>query len=293
MSRSTPTDVLRLNLDLLWGGGERLAGLLGRPVRDRILPNGDGTMPVLTLPGFLAPELSLNRLNRTLTEHGFPAKSWGLGANLGPRGMSIFEHVAQVEAELGREIRQLAEVHDHAVALVGQSLGGVYAREVAERMPDLVDRVITFGSPAIDPDRAHKLNKLLRLVGRRVAGLRLIDMSPDQILPHWEANRPPMPLVSIHSPVDRVVPMELAAIPQDVIDKSSRRAPRENISIVASHTGMAVNPFVILAVLDRLAQDRSDWVDFDPADYFTGPMRLWPTPFRSTAAQAEDEADGG
>jgi len=285
VSRSTPTDLLRLNLDVLWGGGERLAGLLGRPMRDHVLPTGDGSLRVLTLPGFLAPELSLNRMNRTLTDHGFPTQSWGLGMNLGPRGMSIFEHVEEVEEELGTEIRRLAEESGAQVALVGQSLGGVYARELAERMPEFVDRVITFGAPAIDPDRAHGLNKLLRLVGRRVAGLRLIDMEPEQVLMHWEADNPPMPLVSIYSPVDRVVPMELAAIPQEVIDKSTRRAPRENIPIVASHTGMAVNPFVILAVLDRLAQDSRKWVDFDPHDYFTGPMRKWPTPFRHKLMQ--------
>ena len=65
-----------------------------------------------------------------------------------------------------------------------------------------------------------------------------------------------------------------------VIARSSRKAPRENIPIIASHTGMAVNPFVILAVLDRLAQDARKWVNFDPGTYFSGPMRWWPTPFR-------------
>lgn len=293
MSKSTPTDLLRLNLDVLWGGGERLAGLLGRPLRDHVLPVGDGTHPVLTLPGFLAPELSLGRMNRTLNEHGFPTRSWGLGVNLGPRGMTIFEHVEAVEEELGGEIRDMADEFGKKVSLVGQSLGGVYARELAERLPDHVERVITFGAPAIDPDRAHVLNKLLRLVGRRVARVRLVDLDPDQILPHWEAGHPPMPLVSIFSPVDRVVPMDLAAIPQGVIEASSRKAPRENIPIVASHTGMAVNPFVILAVLDRLAQDTRKWVDFDPHTYFRGPLRLWPTPFRhplmhEKAGRAED-----
>ena len=200
--------------------------------------------------------------------------------NLGPRGMSIFEHVEAVEDELGDEIRELADEFGAPVSLVGQSLGGVYARELAERLPECVDRVITFGSPAIDPDRAHDLNKLLRLVGRRVSRVRLIDLEPDQVLPHWEAGHPPMPLVSIFSPVDRVVPMDLAAIPEDVIEKSTRKAPRENIPIVASHTGMAVNPFVILAVLDRLAQDKKKWIEFDPHTYFSGPLRLWPTPFR-------------
>lgn len=288
MSRSTPIDLLRLNIDVLWGGGERLAGALGRPIRDHLLPRGDATMPVLTMPGFLAPEMSLNRLNRTLTEHGFPARSWGLGINLGPRGMSIFEHIDAVEDELAGEIREMADEYGHPIALVGQSLGGVYARELAERLPDHVERVITIGAPAIEPERGHQLNKLLRLASNRVARWRLIDLNPEQVLPHWEADHPPMPLIAIYGPRDRIVPSELATIPQDVIDQSTHEAPRENIPIICSHTGMAVNPFVILAVLDRLAQDRTVWLPFDPGKYFAGPLRLWPTPFRHPYAEAHN-----
>lgn len=291
MSKSTPLDLFRLNLDVLWGGGERLAGALGRPLRDHLLPRGDETMPVLTLPGFLAPEQSLNRLNRTLSDHGFPARSWGLGVNLGPRGMSIFDHIAAVEEELGQEIRAIANEYGHPVALVGQSLGGVYARELAERLPKYVDRVITFGAPAIDPEGAHQLNKLLRLAGRRISRRRLIDLDERHVLPHWEANHPPLPLVSIYGTADRVVPTNLAAIPQEVIDKSNHKAPRENIPIVCSHTGMAVNPFVILAVVDRLAQGRRRWKAFDPATYFTGPLRLWPTPFRHPLTHGREADD--
>jgi pimeloyl-ACP methyl ester carboxylesterase len=280
MSRSTPADFVRLNVDVLWGGGERLAGLLGRPVRDHVLPMGDGTTPVLTIPGFLAPEFSLVRLNRTLNEHGFFARSWGRGRNLGPRGMSIFEHVEEVEADLGREIRVMAEIAEHPVALVGQSLGGVYARELARRLPDCVDRVITIGSPAIEPDSAHHLNKLLRLLNRRFSGKRLVELTKEESLLHWDAHEPPMPLVAIYSPVDRVVPEFLSRIPDEVVAESHDGAPRENVPIVCSHSGMAVNPFVILAVLDRLIQPTARWESFDASDYFTGPLRLWPTPFR-------------
>ena len=280
MSKSASADFLRLNLDVLWGGGERLAGLLGRPVRDHMLPMGDGTTPVLTIPGFLAPEYSLGRMNRVLMDHGFAARSWGRGLNLGPRSATMFDHVDEVEASLGREIRLMADVAEHPVALVGQSLGGVYARELARRMPECVDRVITLGSPAIEPDTAHHLNKLLRLVGRRVSGHRVIEMPEDQALLHWDAHDPPTPLVAIYSPVDRIVPDFLSRIPDDIVAESHCGAPRENIPIVCSHSGMSVNPFVILAVLDRLVQPLDTWTDFDAGKYFSGPLRLWPTPFR-------------
>jgi esterase/lipase len=282
---------MRLNVDVLWGGGERLAGLLGRPVRDHLLPMGDGTTPVLTIPGFLAPEFSLARLNRTLNDHGFVAHSWGRGRNLGPRGMSIFEHVEEVEAELGHMIRVMADTAEHPVALVGQSLGGVYARELAERLPDYVDRVITIGSPAIEPDSAHHLNKLLRLLNRRFTGKRLVELTKEESLLHWDAHEPDMPLVAIYSPVDRVVPEFLSRMPDEVVAESHDGAPRENVPIVCSHSGMGVNPFVILAVLDRLVQPTEGWTDFDAAKYFTGPLRLWPTPFRHPLHT--DRADAG
>ena len=279
MARRTSVDLLRLNVDLVWGGGERLAGLMGRPLRDFIVPIGDGTMPVITIPGFLSGEYNLKRLNRFLTTHGFPAASWGRGRNLGPRDKTLFEHVEEMEEELGAAIRDTAQRFEHRVALVGQSLGGVYARELGRRLPDCVDRVITLGSPAMHPDRLDELNQFMRYLGRRVSGRRLAELSSQKGSMHWEKDDPPLPYVAVYSPTDRVVPPSLAAIPQEIVDHAAFRCPRENIRIVCSHSGMSVNPFVILAILDRLVQDHDEWVPFDPGRYFHGAMSHWPTPY--------------
>ena len=288
MSRSAWSDFRGLNLDLIWGGGERLAGALGRPLRDHMLPIGDGSLPVLTLPGFLASESSLSRLNETLNAHGYATTGWRQGTNLGPQKATLLEHIDQLEHSLGRDVKIMADAAEHPIALVGWSLGGVYARELAKRMPEYIDRVITLGSPTIEPETAHHLNKLLRLIGRRFSGHRLIDMTSDESVGLWDAHSPPLPMVSIYSTVDRVVPEGTARIPDEVIDDADPAAPRENIPILCSHTGMASNPFVILAVLDRLAQPSDDWVDFDAHEYFHGPLRLWPTPFRHPYHAATD-----
>jgi hypothetical protein len=87
---------------------------------------------------------------------------------------------------------------------------------------------------------------------------------------HWDADRPALPCVAIHSPADGVVDEASSVIPQYIIDQSDRSAPRENLRVLSSHIGMAVNPSVLLAVADRLVQDRENWESFDPYQYFPG-----------------------
>lgn len=89
MPVKTTLDFLRLQGDALWAGGEFTAKLLADPVLDQIAPRGDGATPVLTLPGFSGPEMSLRPLNRFLNRRGFVADSWGLGINRGPESMGL------------------------------------------------------------------------------------------------------------------------------------------------------------------------------------------------------------
>lgn len=95
---------------------------------------------VLVLPGFGAGDRSTAVLREYIGSRGYDALPWLLGRNLGP------------DAELMRELpRRLASVYhdsgDRKVSLVGWSLGGVYARQLAHRFPEAVRQVITLGSP--------------------------------------------------------------------------------------------------------------------------------------------------
>ena len=101
-------------------------------------PRGDGH-PVLVLPGLGASDLSTRVLRGFLRDRGYHVHAWRLGRNLGPR--------PEVVDGLRSRVRQLAERHDRKMSLVGWSLGGIYAREIARAAPGVVRQVITLGSP--------------------------------------------------------------------------------------------------------------------------------------------------
>jgi len=103
-------------------------------------PRGDGT-PVILVPGWKAPEATMSPLRRYLAWLGWDARHWGLGRNRGrPEGDSD---------RLAQRVTELAQRAGRPVALVGWSLGGVVAREVARLVPGSVSQVITYGSPVV------------------------------------------------------------------------------------------------------------------------------------------------
>jgi len=101
-------------------------------------PQGDGH-PVLVLPGFTAGDGSTQILRRYLSQLGYSAHPWLQGVNLGLSGTRRRELMDRV-AELHRR-------HGRKISIVGWSLGGIYARELAKRMSDQVRQVVTLGSP--------------------------------------------------------------------------------------------------------------------------------------------------
>src|SRR5579863_8067621 len=126
------------------------ASLLMSPFLMRA-PRGDGH-PVLALPGFLASDLSMAPLRRYLTELGYDAHAWQMGRNLGgllKMRTALRERLAAIHATTGRK-----------VSLVGWSLGGVYARDLALHAPDMVRYVMTLGSPFANDVRATNATKL-------------------------------------------------------------------------------------------------------------------------------------
>ncbi len=101
-------------------------------------PRGDGH-PVLVLPGFLAADDSTGVLRRYLRALGYSAHPWLQGRNLGPS--------SRLAERLSGRVEELSDRHGRKLSLVGWSLGGVFARQLAKRMPERVRQVITLGSP--------------------------------------------------------------------------------------------------------------------------------------------------
>ena len=242
--------------------------LSGGLLLDKVAPHAKGNRPVVTIPGFLASETTLSRLARFLNRHGFATQSWGMGRNLGAQGESWDHAIDRMRHEVGATIRRLADEYSAPVALVGQSLGGVYARELAAHMPAEIDRVIMLGAPTLHPYILSHHNRVIAQMGYWVSRQSHAEMAGRRGLLHLDPDHPPLPCVSIHSPYDGVVGESSAVIPWYIIEQSDNSAPRENLRVLSSHIGMSVNPWVLLAIVDRLVQDRDDWGPFDPYRYF-------------------------
>lgn len=202
-------------------------------------PRGDGHA-VLILPGLVAHDSSTRMLREFLVQRGYAAHGWGQGINFGPR-----PHV--IEACVERLHFLYRQSGGRKVSLIGQSLGGVYARLLAGLAEEQVRCVIMLGSPIAGPASASNARRLYRAVSGRHAHH-----------PAYSAllNRPPhVPTTSIFSRSDGVVAWQSSVLKEHPL--------AENIEVFTSHTGMALAPAVLHAVADRLAQSEGQWKPFE------------------------------
>lgn len=221
--------------------GELTAFLALRPMLG-LLPRGDGH-GVLVLPGFMASDTSTGPMRRLLAQLGYEVEGWNLGRNLRVDN-------ARFNA-MGRCLTGLHERTGGKVSLVGWSLGGVFARELAKQQPDKVRQVISLGSPISD-DRDHSSARHLfeMLNGKRPEPMRRGKFRK-------LAQAPPVPTTSILTKADGVVHW------RGSVQHPDSHPQTENIEVFASHVGLGVNPAVMLAIADRLAQPEGQWRPFE------------------------------
>jgi pimeloyl-ACP methyl ester carboxylesterase len=203
----------------------------------RCMPEGDGHS-VVVFPGLAAPDMSTLPLRLFLSASGYKAHGWDLHFNFGPRSGVLersLEHVRKVRRATGRK-----------VSLIGWSLGGVFAREIAKLAPDDVRCVITMGSPFTGHPRANNVWRLYEFA----SGHRLDNH--EELASVREP--PPVPTTSVFSRTDGIV-----AWPCCVQERSPLT---ESIEVTASHIGMGMNPVTWYAVADRLAQREGRWKPF-------------------------------
>jgi pimeloyl-ACP methyl ester carboxylesterase len=205
-------------------------------------PRGDGHA-VLVLPGLLADDASTELLRGFLRQRGWAPVGWGQGRNLGPRP-------GVLDAALQR-LRQLRDHSGRKVSVVGQSLGGVYARLLASGAPDVVRLVVTLGSPIGARAGSAGSATRARRVYQAAAGEHAHDPQRAERL------RQPLavPSTSIYSRSDGVVPWEHSVLAEG--------AQCENIEVSSSHIGMGMHPAVLYALADRLLQNEGDWRPFE------------------------------
>jgi len=199
---------------------------------------------VMLIPGFMAGDVTLTPLASFCRWLGHRAAYAGIWSNS--------ECPRDTMRKLSARLVEVHEKFDQPIVLIGQSLGGVYAREIAREQPEKVERVISLGSPLRQPRKAANL--AVQAVARSIAALRgkadgclseeckcglaLSDESPAQV-----------PATHVYSRTDGVVDW------QSCVDLSG--APTvENVEVMGSHVGMGVNADVYRVIADRLAMPR-------------------------------------
>jgi pimeloyl-ACP methyl ester carboxylesterase len=199
-----------------------LGALRARRRLRQCAPRGDGH-PVLVLPGLLAGDFS------TANE--------------------------KIRETLKEELLHLRDRHHRRVSLIGWSLGGIYARELARSHPEHVRLVITLGTPFRDISATHAA----RLVAIGLGGLPVHES--DAVRAYLR--RPvPVPTTSIYSRSDGIVAW------QSCIEEEGPQ--RENVEVQCSHTGMGFHADALEVIANRLAQPDGAWRPFRAADTTTG-----------------------
>lgn len=202
---------------------------------------GDGH-PVIVYPGLGAGALTTSQLRQHLNACGFEAHDWELGVNTGPQG----EFDPWLDALVDR-VRELHARHERKVSLVGWSLGGVYAREVAKRCPEMVRLVVTLATPHNALDDANHAGTIYRWMGGETT-----QLTPD--MQARLAERPPVPLTCVYSKSDGIVSW------RGCLEEPGETV--ENVAVHASHLGMPSHSEVLRIVADRLAQPEGRWRPF-------------------------------
>src|SRR3954452_8528933 len=231
----------------IWGESRAAlehAALRRDPIlRGEGVPRGDGA-PVLLIAGFMAGDTSLRVMARWLRDLGHRPCRAGLRANVDCTTRTIERLEAEVEA--------LAERHGRRVTIIGQSRGGTMARILAVRRPDLVERIVSLGSPVVDQMAVHPLVRAqvtaLGLLGSAgVPGLftRECGLGGCCELRREQATAPfprDVEFVAVYSRTDGIVDWRAC------LDPAARQ-----VEVRSSHVGMALNADVFRVVGEALA----------------------------------------
>ncbi len=234
--------------------GLEAANLLRSPVwRGTGLSRGAGR-PVLLIPGFLAGDNSLGLMTHWLRGLGYRTRSAGIRANI--------DCSAAVTDALEARLEEMHARSGQRVAIVGQSRGGIIARSLAVRRPDLVSGIITLGSPTKSMLQVHPV--VLGSIGAvgLIGSLKLRQaftlkcLRGDCCLTFRDELRTPPPeevgFVSIYSKNDGIVDWRACVDP----------FAHDNVEVRSSHCGMSVNADVYRVVAESLAA----FADVEPYD---------------------------
>jgi pimeloyl-ACP methyl ester carboxylesterase len=218
--------VQRPPYERLWGEARSL--LLYHPTPPEARRRMGKDHVVLVLPGFLTADVVTLPLRRFLERCGFRVFGWGLGVNVGP--------TPRLLAGLRRRLDELTRLEGGPISIVGVSLGGLLARDVAYDRPDDVRLVVTIASPFRLPT-ASTIEPLVQLCTPLYS--TAIDLQ--------RLTMPlPVPSLALYTRTDGLVAWQSCSV-----DDENAAA----IEVSGTHVTMCRNPEVMRVVAQRLATD--------------------------------------
>lgn len=221
-------------LKAAYGALKDIASFIGCTLRPPLapphenVPRGDGHT-VLVLPGFMTGDWATKALITWLRDAGYDCRGWGGRTNWGPTPAALTRCAALVDEANHRTGRK--------VSLIGRSLGGLFARELAKDAPAKITRVITLGTPIRFPVKTP-LSPFAEAMSAR------FDQSFTARMPTL-ANNPPVPVTAFYSRSDGIVPWRSCLVEEG--------ANAENIEVDSPHTIMGSNPVAMRIIAERLA----------------------------------------
>jgi pimeloyl-ACP methyl ester carboxylesterase len=197
----------------------------------RRMPKARGNQSVMVIPGFMGDDAGNGPLIRYLRGLGYVATGWRQGRNMGTASFT--------EQSLRAELERLLAKGDGKVSLVGHSLGGIYAREIARMEPEIIHQVITLGSPF---GKGHANASHPSRLYRR---LNPADSGSDRDDALWLP--PPVPTTAIYTRGDGIVNWRTSKQEGD-------HAHVDNIEVPGSHIGLNVNAAVWYWIAKQLSR---------------------------------------
>lgn len=201
---------------------------------------------IMFIPGFMAGDITLAPMANFCRFLGHRSVMSGIWSNSScPR---------EVLELVGARIERVVERHGGPVVVIGHSLGGIYARELGHRYPELIERVITMGAPIRRPRDAA--NRAVQAVASSMAALRgrapgCLSENCSCGLSISEISPTLVPTTVIYSRTDGIVHWE------SCIDRSGSLMV-ENVEVHCSHVGMAVSADVYKIIAARLLLPESE-----------------------------------
>ncbi len=195
--------------------------------------------PVLLVPGFMAGDFTLAPMASMLRAAGYRTYRAQIGVNMGC--------TREAADRLERRIEAIATQRGRKVSIVGHSLGGMLARALAGRRPDLIHGIVSMGSPIMAPGAVHGVLQrdaelLTRLTRAGFRGLMSEDcIAGDCARSSFEETHAPLDpevgFTAIYSRRDGIVDWRACIDPAAIA-----------VEVTASHVGMALDPQVFDAV---------------------------------------------